>query len=118
MRGSRGQRSGWSWRSSAVTSDVPCCWPRMRRVRQLASIACSSCVRGPRVAQQPAHAVCGVLAVAGGDALGVGVVIVDGNDVGGGGLPAVVADDGAAGVERLGQVVECLDEVALGGTLR
>ena len=45
--------------------------------------------------------------------VGVGVVVVDADDVGGDALPAVVADHRPRRVERLGQVVERLDVVPL-----
>src|SRR5215211_7909861 len=49
------------------------------------------------------------------DAVGVLLVVMDADDVGLSALPTVVANDGARGIERLGQVVESLDEVLLRG---
>jgi hypothetical protein len=46
------------------------------------------------------------------------VVVVDADHVGGDALPAVVADDGPRRVDRLGQVVERRDVVALGRVAR
>src|SRR5204863_4664081 len=45
------------------------------------------------------------------------VVVVDADDVGGDALPAVIADDRARRVEGLGQMVESLHVVPLGGAV-
>src|SRR5215208_5864962 len=47
------------------------------------------------------------------DASGVLLIVVNADDVSFGALPTVVANDRARGIERLGQVVERLDEVLL-----
>jgi hypothetical protein len=48
---------------------------------------------------------------------GLIVVIVDADDVGCDALPAVVSKDRAAGIEGLGQVIEGLNIVTLGGAI-
>src|SRR5688500_2430446 len=45
--------------------------------------------------------------------LDIGIVIMNADNVGGAAFPAVVADDGAGGVERFCQVIQRLDSVPL-----
>src|ERR1700730_10335681 len=47
------------------------------------------------------------------DVFRVGVVIVDSYDIGRGALPTIVSDHGACAVERFGEVIKCLDRMAM-----